>query len=210
MRKLGLLCSSNVEQDTNQLNGSIIKLNFDASFNSASNSSVSGIVARDSHGFILAACTCPHRGIADAFIAEAVACEKAVSFALDLGFRSVQIEGDSLSVIKKINSTAMDKSIISPIIGDIKALSVNFVSVTFSFVGRRGNVVAHELARFGDVLPYLQTFSAPPFLEHIVSVSSSEDCMEESSSFSFPRIGSFIFSESEEYKTEEAIENSSS
>ncbi|KAK8644399.1 hypothetical protein V6N13_123707 [Hibiscus sabdariffa] len=33
---------------------------------------------------------------------------------------------------------------------------------------------------------------------------------QESSSFSFPRIGSFIFSESEEYKTEEAIENSSS
>ncbi|KAK8551365.1 hypothetical protein V6N12_040009 [Hibiscus sabdariffa] len=133
--------------------GSIIKLNFDASFNSASNSSVSGIVARDSHGFILAACTCPHRGIADAFIAEAVACEKAVSFALDLGFRSVQIEGDSLSVIKKINSTAMDKSIISPIIGDIKALSVNFVSVTFSFVGRRGNVVAHELAQVGLQFP---------------------------------------------------------
>ncbi|KAK9047296.1 hypothetical protein V6N11_053143 [Hibiscus sabdariffa] len=133
--------------------GSIIKLNFDASFNSASNSSVSGIVARDSHGFILAACTCPHREIADAFIAEAVACEKAVSFALDLGFRSVQIEGDSLSVIKKLNSTAMDKSIISPIIGDIKALSVNFVSVTFSFVGRRGNVVAHELARVGLQFP---------------------------------------------------------
>ncbi|KAL4302002.1 hypothetical protein GQ457_10G000840 [Hibiscus cannabinus] len=126
--------------------GSLIKLNFDASFNSVSNSSVSGIVARDSHGFIMAACTCPHRGIADAFIAEAVACEKAVSFALDLGFRSVQIEGDSLSVIKKLNSKEMDKSIISPIIGDIKVLCANFVSVTFSFVGRRGNAVAHELA----------------------------------------------------------------
>ncbi|KAK8597361.1 hypothetical protein V6N13_001974 [Hibiscus sabdariffa] len=88
--------------------GNITKFNFDASFNTDSHSSVSGIVARDSHGFIMAACTYPHSRIADAFIAEAVACEKVVSFAIELGFCSVLIEGDSLSVIKKLNSTLAD------------------------------------------------------------------------------------------------------
>ncbi|KAK9008774.1 hypothetical protein V6N11_080252 [Hibiscus sabdariffa] len=152
----------------------IIKLNFDASFNTASKSSVSGIVARDSHGFILAACTCPHLGIADAFIAKAVACEKAVSFALDLGFRSVQIEGDSLSVIKKLNSTVADKSIISPILGDIKALSATFATITFSFVGRKGNAVAHELAQVGLQFPEPRYWieEAPPTVEQL----AQRDC----------------------------------
>ncbi|KAK9029785.1 hypothetical protein V6N11_026887 [Hibiscus sabdariffa] len=130
----------------------IIKLNFDAPFNTASKSSVSRIVARDSHGFILAACTCPHLGIADAFIAEAVACEKAVSFALDLGFRSVQIEGDSLS-----------------------ALSATFATITFSFVGRTGNVVAHELAQVGLQFPEPRYWieEAPPTVEQL----AQRDCL---------------------------------
>ncbi|KAK8713760.1 hypothetical protein V6N13_148970 [Hibiscus sabdariffa] len=127
----------------------IIKFNFDASFNAESKSSISGIVARDCQGFIVAACTCPHFGIGDEFIAEVVACDKAVTFALELGFRSVQIEGDSLSVIKKLSSAMTDKSVISPILVDIKALSKAFDIITFSFLSREGNAVAHELARAG-------------------------------------------------------------
>ncbi|KAL4280660.1 hypothetical protein GQ457_03G022750 [Hibiscus cannabinus] len=67
----------------------------------------------------MAACTYPHMRVADAFMAEAMACEQAVTFAIELGFRSVQVEGDSLSVIKKLVSAAPDKSILSPIIRDI-------------------------------------------------------------------------------------------
>ncbi|KAK8580316.1 hypothetical protein V6N12_070594 [Hibiscus sabdariffa] len=136
------------------LDDNIVKFNFDAYFNTDSKSSVSGIVARESHGLIMAACIYPHLGIADAFIAEAVACEKAVSFALELDFRWVQIEGDTLSVIKKLNSTLMDKSIISLILGDIRTLSASFEAITFLFVGRQGNEAAHELARVG--LQYLE------------------------------------------------------
>ncbi|KAL4385050.1 hypothetical protein GQ457_15G008960 [Hibiscus cannabinus] len=129
--------------------GDIIKFNFDASFNAESKSSIFGIVARDCQGFIVVACTCPHFGISDAFIAEAVACDKVVTFALELGFRSVQIEGDSLSVIKKLCSAMADKSIISPILVDIKDSSKAFDIITFSFVSREGNAVAHELAKAG-------------------------------------------------------------
>ncbi|KAK8626276.1 hypothetical protein V6N13_133927 [Hibiscus sabdariffa] len=50
-----------------------IKLNFDASFNSSTNSSVTGIVARNSQGLVMAACTFPHSAVADGFTAEALA-----------------------------------------------------------------------------------------------------------------------------------------
>ncbi|KAK8654528.1 hypothetical protein V6N13_128491 [Hibiscus sabdariffa] len=129
--------------------GNSIKINFDASFNSTARTSISGVIARDSQGFILAAGTFPHTGIADAFTAEAVACERAVVFAQDLGFRSIIIEGDSLSVFKKVTSANFDKSVISPIIRDILSLRDLFQSVTFSFVGRQGNEVAHMLAKLG-------------------------------------------------------------
>ncbi|KAK8606864.1 hypothetical protein V6N13_052617 [Hibiscus sabdariffa] len=128
---------------------STIKLNFDAAFNNSTNTSVSGIVARNSQGLVLAACTFPHSAVADAFSAEALACESAVTFASDLGFRSVQVEGDSLSIIKKFNAATMDRSLISPIISDIQTLRGSFDNITFSFVGRQGNMVAHELAKLG-------------------------------------------------------------
>ncbi|KAL4361294.1 hypothetical protein GQ457_04G002860 [Hibiscus cannabinus] len=148
----------------------VIKLNFDASFISSSHSSVSGVVARDSQGLIMAACTYPHTGIADAFVAEAVACERAVMLAIDLGFRSIQIEGDSLSVIKKLNSSAMDKSAISPIIRDILLLKSLFEAITFSFVGRTGNKAAHALAKLGlqQGEPQYWIEEAPVSIEQVV------------------------------------------
>ncbi|KAK8655622.1 hypothetical protein V6N13_108196 [Hibiscus sabdariffa] len=58
-------------------------------------------------------------------------------------------DGDSLSVIKKLNSDIPDKSVISPIISDTKEASKNFELLTFSYVGRKGNEPAHELAKIG-------------------------------------------------------------
>ncbi|KAK8711269.1 hypothetical protein V6N13_146555 [Hibiscus sabdariffa] len=90
-----------------------------------------------------------HMRVADTFTAEAMACEQAVTFAIELGFCSVQVEGDSLSVIKKLVSAAPDKSILSPIIRDISSKKGFFESFTFSFVGRCGNGTAHALCREG-------------------------------------------------------------
>lgn len=80
----------------------IIKLNFDASFTSSTNFSISAVIARDSARLIMGTCTYPLVDIADAFVAEARACERAFYFALDMGFRKVVLEGDSLTVIKKL------------------------------------------------------------------------------------------------------------
>ncbi|KAL4284008.1 hypothetical protein GQ457_16G028620 [Hibiscus cannabinus] len=125
----------------------IIKINFDTSFLSSTKEAFSGIVARNSTGLIMAACIIPHSDVNDAFVAEEKACESAVLFAIELGFKSVQVEGDSLTVIRKFSSGSLDKSIIQQIITDIKAKLHLFEKITFSHVGWQGIAAAHALAR---------------------------------------------------------------
>ncbi|KAK8575357.1 hypothetical protein V6N12_063032 [Hibiscus sabdariffa] len=67
----------------------------------------------------------------------------------ELGFRRIVVEGDSLSVIKKVNCNIADKSIIAPIIHDIKEAARNLESVSFCFARREANNSVHVLARDG-------------------------------------------------------------
>ncbi|MBA0573128.1 hypothetical protein Golob_000420, partial [Gossypium lobatum] len=85
-----------------------------------------------------------------AFVAEVRACEQAVRFAQELGFRRVQIEGDSLMIIKRLHSCTADRSILGLIVVDIKCSLVLFDRVTFHHVKREGNAAAHVLAREGS------------------------------------------------------------
>ncbi|KAK8562687.1 hypothetical protein V6N12_010758 [Hibiscus sabdariffa] len=64
-----------------------IKFNFDTSFTSSTKEAFSGVVARNSTGLIMAACLLHHSDVNDFFIAKARACEDAVNFAIELGFR---------------------------------------------------------------------------------------------------------------------------
>ncbi|KAK8507581.1 hypothetical protein V6N11_074043 [Hibiscus sabdariffa] len=126
---------------------SAIKFNFDSTFNSRSGFATTGVIGRNNRGLIMAACSFPHRKVADVFAAEAYACKQALLFAKDLGFPRVIIEGDSLTIIKKINSDSADRSSIYPIVRDIKFLTRSFTSISFRFVRREANNAAHALAR---------------------------------------------------------------
>lgn len=70
-----------------------MKINFDSSCHLQERKSASSILATNDKGFIMEAYTYLHVNIADAFIAEAKACEQVVLFAEQIGFRRVQIEG---------------------------------------------------------------------------------------------------------------------
>ncbi|KAK8989033.1 hypothetical protein V6N11_030401 [Hibiscus sabdariffa] len=124
-----------------------IKFNFDSAFNQQSSFAISGAIGRNSEGLILAACAIPHSNVPDAFVAEALACQQAVQFAKDVGFSNVIIEGDSRTVIKKINDGTHDHSIIAPIMADIKELAKYFGAISFCFVRREANKAAHTLTR---------------------------------------------------------------
>ncbi|KAK8663631.1 hypothetical protein V6N13_083440 [Hibiscus sabdariffa] len=147
----------------------IIKINFDTSFLSSTKEAFSGVFARNSTGLIMVACIISHPDVNDAFVAEAKACESAVLFAIELGFKIVQLEGDSLTVIRKFSSDSLDKSIIQPIITDIKAKLQLFEKITFSHVGRQGNAAAHALARIHTQfqLPRYWVEEAPQEVEQV-------------------------------------------
>ncbi|KAK8595413.1 hypothetical protein V6N13_016784 [Hibiscus sabdariffa] len=80
-------------------------------------------------------------------MAEALACFQAIVFAKDAGFRRIVVEGDSLTVIKKVNCNILDKSIIAPIIHDVKEAAMNLESISFCFARREANNATHVLAR---------------------------------------------------------------
>lgn len=126
-----------------------IKIILDALFHVASNVFISGIIARNESGQIMGACTYPHLDVANAFLAEACVCERAITFAEEMTFQDVHFEGDSLTVIKKINSREEYKSVLRPVIQNIKDYKGNFDRATFCFVRRKANVAAYVLASKG-------------------------------------------------------------
>ncbi|MFQ6622490.1 hypothetical protein Gotur_003087 [Gossypium turneri] len=129
-----------------------IKLNFDTTFHSSSRGSILDIIARDEMGQIMGAYTYPHVAVADAFVIEAKACEHVVCFVINIGFRRVQFEGDSLIVIKKLVSCTMDHLILSPIITDNKQRLGFFIEATFLHTRRDTNAAAYALAWEGRLL----------------------------------------------------------
>nr|KJB13751.1 hypothetical protein B456_002G092800 [Gossypium raimondii] len=58
-------------------------------------------------------------------------------------------EGDSLSVIRKVNSFSPDFSAIGAYIRDVQVLVASFHSCCFPYVLCTGNTVAHLLATIG-------------------------------------------------------------
>ncbi|KAK5784812.1 hypothetical protein PVK06_039350 [Gossypium arboreum] len=81
--------------------GAVMKLNFDAAFHQHTNISISGIIARNAEGQIMAACTHLNEYVMDSTVAEAPACLQSLIFAEDLGFQRIMVEGDTLIAMKK-------------------------------------------------------------------------------------------------------------
>ncbi|KAK8601141.1 hypothetical protein V6N13_059129 [Hibiscus sabdariffa] len=80
-------------------------------------------------------------------MAESLACFQTVRYAKDLDFRRVIIEGDSLTVIKRINEGVLVRSVIAPLIHDICIAAMDFENMFFSFARREANKTAHVIAR---------------------------------------------------------------
>ncbi|KAG8478311.1 hypothetical protein CXB51_028049 [Gossypium anomalum] len=81
--------------------GAVMKLNFDAAFHQHTNISIFGIIARNTEGQIMAACTHLNKYVMDSTVAEAPACLQSLIFTEDLGFQRIMVEGDTLTAMKK-------------------------------------------------------------------------------------------------------------
>ncbi|MBA0746321.1 hypothetical protein Gogos_008854 [Gossypium gossypioides] len=74
---------------------------------------VAGIIIRNEAGLVMGSCVYPWDNVSDPTTAEAIACVRAVNFAEDLGFREVGIEGDALTVVKKIRWRKMTNRLLA-------------------------------------------------------------------------------------------------
>ncbi|MBA0700356.1 hypothetical protein Goari_000053 [Gossypium aridum] len=73
-------------------------------------------------------------------------------FAREMGFGSVEIEGDSLVVIMKLRSPHLDHSDISSYVLEAQQLAKAFATCRWQHIHREGNSVAHLMAQEGFLL----------------------------------------------------------
>lgn len=109
-----------------------MKANFDIAFRGTSRGSCSRVVIRDSKGQFLSSCTHPHNNVPLQFAVEALAFLVTVSFASDLDFSMVELEGDSLHVINRLRSSQVDYSEIRSLVMEARTrLLTDFVDAIF-------------------------------------------------------------------------------
>ncbi|KAJ8439190.1 hypothetical protein Cgig2_003403 [Carnegiea gigantea] len=100
-----------------------------------------GIIIRDHMGDIMVQ---SHFSVE---MAEALAICSGMEIAKDSGFRSIEVESDSLSIIIKIRTSDIPHNEVGLLIEDIVNMSKDFSHCSFHFVKRDGDRVAHVLAK---------------------------------------------------------------
>ena len=124
-----------------------LKINFDAMVFRRLSLAGIGVVVRNSAGEVegaLSSSIPKAQSVADL---EALACLKAIQFALELGISRVVFEGDSAVVINALLHGAGAFASFSNILDDIRMLSAVFQFVEFVFVNQRCDSVADALAK---------------------------------------------------------------
>ncbi|KAK5844651.1 hypothetical protein PVK06_000791 [Gossypium arboreum] len=107
------------------------------------------IIVSNSNGEVIGSRFKVHTNICSSFAAEAIACLQAIQVGHELGLKQVIIEGDSLTVIKKVQNPKRDRSEIGPFIFDIKNQKAGFHKCQFQHINRSANITAHNLASEG-------------------------------------------------------------
>ncbi|MBA0786949.1 hypothetical protein Gotri_026680, partial [Gossypium trilobum] len=121
-------------------------VHFDAAFDRQTFRSASGLIAWNGEGEILASQAVHHSNIEDPFTAEAYAGLQAVKLGISLGINILEVMGDSKTVIKKCQSSSIDRSVIGAIIRDIQSKKRRYQKVEFSFIPKVNNIYAHTIA----------------------------------------------------------------
>lgn len=96
---------------------------------------------------ILVSKTVIHSDIPTPLAAKTDAGLQAIQLAISMGFNSLQIVGDSKTVIKKCQSKDPDKLTIGAFIRDIQSKKVYFQNIEFHFIPRSENDCAYFLAK---------------------------------------------------------------
>ena len=102
---------------------------------------------RDRDGLVLASMAdrfpLPHSIVA----VELIAAIKALQLALELGYNSITLEGDSKIAIDAMRSGLPSLAVYGHLLEEVKFLVRGFAAVEFSFVPRQCNTLVHNIAR---------------------------------------------------------------
>ncbi|MFQ6631507.1 hypothetical protein Gotur_008945 [Gossypium turneri] len=66
---------------------------------------------------------------------------------ISMGFNILEIVGDSITIIKKCQTTDFNRSIIGALIRDIHSKKIHFQEIEFHFIPKAENTYAHILAK---------------------------------------------------------------
>ncbi|MBA0786498.1 hypothetical protein Gotri_026120, partial [Gossypium trilobum] len=130
-----------------------VRVNFDAAFKVTLHHSYSDFFIKNSRGSVMGSGTVLNKFIFDPFTAEAIACLQALNLSREMGFSHVQMEGDSQTMIVKINQVLPNYSDMGTYIKEIKIKASLFQHISFHHVDRRANMVAHMIAKERILLP---------------------------------------------------------
>ncbi|XP_024178051.1 uncharacterized protein LOC112183967 [Rosa chinensis] len=127
-----------------------LKLNFDGATDVRNGVSGIGAVFRV-HGITRQAERCPGSsnqvGNLPPRAVESLAMLHGLRFALHVGFKKLEVEGDALTFLNVLNDSSDDHSSEGHILDEVKQLLKSFISCSWRFVRRDCNKVAHRLAK---------------------------------------------------------------
>ena len=110
-------------------------------------------MVQDNEGLVIAAmATCVPQFL-QAIEIEALAANKALEFAQEMGLFDVVLEGDSSLVMASLNSKDPGLASYGLLLQDTLSLSSVFSKLSYSHTKREGNAVAHNLAQLAVNLP---------------------------------------------------------
>ncbi|KAK4414949.1 hypothetical protein Salat_2601900 [Sesamum alatum] len=146
----------------------VLKINFDAAIFGEQHGAGVGVVVRDWTGSCVRWMSKLIKNVDDPTQAEALAAREANFLASLFPGTTIESEGDCLVVIKDINAGTWEFSSIGPIIRDIILSVSNCPHITFHFVRRSANAVAHKLARL--VVMVDSGISDPTTINNVLSL----------------------------------------
>ncbi|KAM6579929.1 hypothetical protein CsatA_003703 [Cannabis sativa] len=144
--QIGLVADDGAEQWCVPF-GDIIKVNVDAAIFGESHSFGVGMVAHDSHGFLLEGCTQLFQRVVRPEIVEAIGVLEALSWIKRNQWQEVFLETDCLVVVQALRSSVAMLSLFGSIIEECENLLVNLENIVIYFVKRSTNSVACSFAR---------------------------------------------------------------
>ena len=124
-----------------------MKINFDGALFGESDCAGLSVVIHNSEGEVMAALSEKIVKPSAAKLVEIMAARRAVLFSIETGFHNSIFEGDSTLVIKLLQDRMVSYPQGGHILKDMVSHLNSLQSLSFTHVGKQGNVVAHALAQ---------------------------------------------------------------